>query len=436
MNKIILIAKREIAERFGNRFYRWLMVIGPLLVLGLVYLFLSNTGADKKHWNVLIMDKNEVFDTKLAATKPHNLSFDFINTFLDYDEFAYDDKYQKYDLAISINEKIVSNKHVIISYREHPPENIQRQLVYLVERRLEEIMVEEFTDLSVEKFRDIKQSLTFNLKDTYDPKDESSTTASWVGFVFGSLIILFVFMFGMTILRSVAREKSNRIIEVLLSSVKPRQLLAGKVLGVGFSAILQFAVWIGIIALGLFFFRITVFPDIFGGSFVADTLMQVDNEQEIINQNIFVDLVYRQIHYTNMLVFFVLFFIGGYLFYGSFFAMIGASMGSESDGQQFVIPITLLIFGSILSGYYAIYNPGTLLNEWLSFIPFTSPMNMMIQLANGFSEGTAWKLFVALGVLFISALIMLFMAGRIYKNGLLRFNHRLRFRMLLNWTKK
>lgn len=436
MNKIVLIAKREIAERFGNRFYRWLMVLGPLLVLGLVYLFLSQAESDKKHWNVLIMDKSNVFDTKLAITKPDNLSFSFINTFLDYEEFAYDDLYQKYDLAISINEKIVSNKHVIISYREYPPESIQRQLVYLVERRLEEIMVEEFTDLSVEKFREIKQSLTFNLKDTYDPKNELSTTASWVGFVFGSLIILFVFMFGMTILRSVAREKSNRIVEVLLSTVKPRELLAGKVLGVGFSAIFQFVVWTGIIALGLFLFRLTIFPDIFTGSFVADTFMETENGQEIINQNIFVDLVYRQIHYAIMLVFFVLFFIGGYLFYGSFFAMIGASMGSESDGQQFVIPITLLIFGSILSGYYAIYNPGTLLNEWLSFIPFTSPMNMMIQLANGFSEGTAWKLFVALGVLFISALIMLFMAGRIYKNGLLRFNHRLRFRMLLNWTKK
>src|SRR5690554_7899257 len=129
MNKIILIAKREIAERFNNRFYRWLMVLGPLLVLGLVYLFLSNTSSAKQHWNVLVMDKNEIFSNKLAVTKPDNLSFDFINSFLDYDEFASNAEYQKYDLAISINEKIVSNKHVIISYRVRPPEKVQHQLI-------------------------------------------------------------------------------------------------------------------------------------------------------------------------------------------------------------------------------------------------------------------------------------------------------------------
>jgi len=436
MNKIILIAKREIAERFNNRFYRWLMVLGPLLVLGLVYLFLSNTSSAKQHWNVLVMDKNEIFSNKLAVTKPDNLSFDFINSFLDYDEFASNAEYQKYDLAISINEKIVSNKHVIISYRVRPPEKVQHQLIYLVERRLEEIMVSEFTDLSVEKFRDIKQSLTFNLKDTYDPKNENSTTASWVGFVFGSLIILFVFMFGMTILRSVAREKANRIVEVLLSMVKARQLLAGKILGVGVSAIIQFFVWIAIIAFGLFIFRVTVFPDIFSGSFVADEVVRNQAGQGLTSQSDFVELIYSQIHYMNMLVFFILFFIGGFLFYGSFFAMIGAAMGSESDGQQFVIPITLLIFGAVLSGYYAIYNPGTTLSSWLEFIPFTSPMNMMIRLANGFEDGSAWQLYISLLILFVAALLMLMVAGRIYKNGLLRFNHRLRFKMLLQWSKK
>src|SRR5690554_482539 len=436
MNKIVLIAKREIAERFGNRFYRWLMVLGPLLVLGLVYLFLSRAESDKKHWNVLIMDKSNVFDTKLAITKPDNLSFSFINTFLDYEEFAYDDLYQKYDLAISINEKIVSNKHVIISYREYPPESIQRQLVYLVERRLEEIMVEEFTDLSVEKFREIKQSLTFNLKDTYDPKNELSTTASWVGFVFGSLIILFVFMFGMTILRSVAREKSNRIVEVLLSSVKARQLLTGKVLGIGFSALIQFTAWVVIIGFGLYVFRLTLFPDMFSAGFVADEIAKEGAQNPLSNQSPFVELIYSQIHYTNMLIFFTLFFLGGYLFYGSFFAMIGASMGSESDGQQFVIPITLLLFLAVLSGYYTVYYPGTTLSEWIGFIPFTSPMVMMVELSNGFEDGSAWKLFLSLAILFISAFFMMRIAGRIYKNGILRFNHRLKLNMLLKWTKK
>src|SRR5690554_7402163 len=107
-----------------------------------------------------------------------------------------------------------------------------------------------------------------------------------------------------------------------------------------------------------------------------------------------------------MLIFFTLFFLGGYLFYGSFFAMIGASMGSESDGQQFVIPITLLLFLAVLSGYYTVYYPGTTLSEWIGFIPFTSPMVMMVELSNGFEDGSAWKLFLSLAILFISAFFM------------------------------
>ena len=383
-----------------------------------------------------MMDKKEIFDGKLTSNTPKNLQFDFINAFVDYDEFAKQEKYQDYDISVWINEKIVSNKKVIISYRERPPEKIQRQIIYLVERRMEEIMVRQFTDLSVNKFREIKQSLNFSFKDVYDPKNEKSTTASWVGFSFGTLIILFVFMFGMTILRSVSREKSNRIIEVLLSSVNAKQLLTGKVLGVGFSALVQFAVWAIIVGTGLYLFRLTLFPDMFSAGFVADEVAKTDFSHQLASQSPFVELIYNQIQYMNMLVFFALFFIGGYLFYGSFFAMIGASIGSESDGQQFIIPLTLLLFSAILSGYYVVYYPSTGLSTWLGFIPFTSPMVMMVDLSNGYADGSAWRLILSIIILFGSAFLMLIIAGRIYKNGILRFNHRLKLRMLIKWTKK
>ncbi|WP_123776017.1 ABC transporter permease [Brumimicrobium aurantiacum] len=436
MNKILLIAKREIAERFNNRSFRWLMFLGPLFVLGMVYIFLATTTTNKKEWNVILFDKKEIFDTKITPNPPENLSFFFINAFIDYDEFAHQEKYQKYDISVWINEKIVSNKKVMVTYREKLPEHVKRQIIFLVERRMEEIMVDQFTDLSVEKFREIKQSLNFDFRDAYDPKNEKSNTASWVGFSFGALIILFVFMFGMTILRSVSREKSNRIVEVLLSSVNAKQLLTGKVLGIGFSAIVQFAVWTLIVGAGLAIFRSTVFPDMFSAELVADAVNNVNYSAELATQSPFVDLIFNQIQYTNMLLFFALFFIGAYLFYGAFFAMIGASMGSESDGQQFIIPLSLLLLASILSGYFVVYSPSTTLAMWLSYIPFTSPMVMMIELSNGFEDGNAWQLFLSLAILFISAFLMLILAGRIYKNGLLRFNHRLKLKMLIKWMKK
>ncbi|PHR49820.1 MAG: hypothetical protein COA32_01415 [Fluviicola sp.] len=437
MNKVWLIAKRELAERLRSRSFLGMIILGPLMILGLVYLFLSFDSNKKQTWNVLIMDKNELFEGKLMPNKDPNFNFHFINDFVDYPDFAHQEKFQKFDLTVWINEKVVSNKKVIISYRERPSEAIQRKLVYHVERRLEEIMVEEFTSLSVQKFREIKQPLRFSLKDTYDPKNEKSLTASWVGFTFGAFIVVFILLFGMTILRSVSKEKSNRIVEVLLASVSPRQLLSGKIFGIGLSAILQVVVWSIIIAVGLYLLRISLFPDLLSPEMVANQLTgEITEAQNWSNQSPFVELIYQKIQFSNMLVFFILFFLSGYLFYGAFFAMIGASMGSESDGQQFIIPITLLLFASLAAGYFVVLFPDSSLSTWLGFIPFTSPVVMMVELSNGFDDGEAWRLYLSLFLLLATAMVMLFLAGRIYKNGILQFGHRVRFGMLLKWIKK
>ena len=437
MNKILLIAKREIWERLTTRSYLALMVVGPLIVLGLLYIFLSSTGAKKQSWDVLIMDKNELFENKLNSRKDPLFDVDFINDFVDYDEFADGKEYQGYDLTVWINEKVVTNKNVIISYREKPSELVQRRLVYHVEKRLEEILVKEFTTLSIKEFRAIKQPLQFTLKDAYDPRDKRSETTGWVGFIFGSIIIFFILSFGMTMLRGVAKEKSNRIVEVLLSSVSPRQLLTGKILGIGFSALLQFIIWGVTISAGLWLFRMSFFPDLLDPSMVAKELGSGVNEMnKFAQQSPFVELIYKQIQYTNMLVFFGLFFIAGYLFYSAFFAMIGASVGSESDGQQFVIPIVMLLIIAVVAGYYEIYYPDTVLSEWLGFIPFTAPTVMMVELSYGFADGGAWKLYLSLIILLLSAGLLLLLASRIYRNGILQFGHRVKLPLMLKWLKK
>jgi ABC-2 type transport system permease protein len=413
------------------------MVVGPLIVLGLLYIFLSSTGAKKQSWDVLIMDKNELFENKLNSRKDPLFDVDFINDFVDYDEFADGKEYQGYDLTVWINEKVVTNKNVIISYREKPSELVQRRLVYHVEKRLEEILVKEFTTLSIKEFRAIKQPLQFTLKDAYDPRDKRSDTTGWVGFIFGSIIIFFILSFGMTMLRGVAKEKSNRIVEVLLSSVSPRQLLTGKILGIGFSALLQFIIWGVTISAGLWLFRMSFFPDLLDPSMVAKELGSGVNEMnKFAQQSPFVELIYKQIQYTNMLVFFGLFFIAGYLFYSAFFAMIGASVGSESDGQQFVIPIVMLLIIAVVAGYYEIYYPDTVLSEWLGFIPFTAPTVMMVELSYGFADGGAWKLYLSLIILLLSAGLLLLLASRIYRNGILQFGHRVKLPLMLKWLKK
>ncbi|MDX1651972.1 MAG: ABC transporter permease [Brumimicrobium sp.] len=435
MNKTWLIAKREIRDRITSRSFLGVLIIGPLIVLGLIYIFLSYDSKEKQNWEVLLMDETNLFEGKLSPKKDPYLDFHFINDFVDYDEFANNQTFSKFDLAVWINEKVVSNKHVIIFYREKPSEAIQRRLVYHVERRLEEVMVEEFTGLSVSKFREIKQPLSFSLRDTYDPRNEYSEKAAWVGFTFGAFIVLFLLLFGMTILRSVSREKSNRIVEIMLASVSSNSLLSGKILGIGISAVIQVLSWIILLSTGLILFRMFMFPDMFSPEIVAE---QLNNPGANLTSghSPFVSLIFEQIRFGNMVVFFLLFFFGGYLFYGALFAAVGSSMGSESDGQQFIIPLNLLLLFSLVAGYFAIVYPDSSLTAFFGFLPFTSPVIMMIELANGFEVGESWRLYLALFILFVSGFITLYMAGRIFHNGILRFGHRLKLGLLLKWVKK
>ena len=443
MHKIWIVAQREILEKIKNRSFLLMAIIGPLIVLAFLFLLFNFGGSEKKHWKVLVMDKYSLFDSKMMPKPDPRFSFDFINEFIDYHEFAELEEFQQYDMTVWVNEKVFTNKTMIVSYRERPSESLKRRLIYHLERRMDEIMVGQFTDLTVGKFREIKQPLNVNFKNTYDPKGEETRLAGWVGYFFGAFILVFVFLFGMTILRGVSREKTNRVVELLLAAVSPKELLTGKILGIGVTALFQFLIWVVLITGGLMLFRSYFFPDVFDPSLIANQMSEnVANQMadefnlSLVAYNDFVDLVYRQIQFSTMVLFFILFFIGGYLFYGGFFAMLGSSMGSESDGQQYLIPISLLLVLAILSGYFAVYYPNHTLTSVALFVPFSTPVVAMVKLGIGFESGEAWQFYFSLFTLFIFGVLVLSLAGRVYKNGILQFGHRLRLNLLLKWIKK
>jgi ABC-2 type transport system permease protein len=137
-----------------------------------------------------------------------------------------------------------------------------------------------------------------------------------------------------------------------------------------------------------------------------------------------------------MTSYFLLFFVVGYLFYGAFFAAVGATSGSESDGQQFVLPIIFLLFFALYAGYYSMQNPESSLATFFHYLPFTSPVVVMVKLAQGYEPGHIYELFLSLLILVISAIITLLIAGRLYKNGILQYGHRVKMQMLWRWMKK
>ena len=435
MRKSWLLAKREIRERIGSRSFLFMSIFGPLTILFLGYLLFTYGGEGKQHWNVLIADPTGIMDNKILAKEDGMLTYSFADGYIEMEEFRDAQQFKSFDAMVEINEKVLSNKTAFVFFREDPSVRMQTHLQFQIERRIEEIMIKHFTKLSVKDFRKIKQPLNVAFRNVYDPLDESSDMRAWAGFFFGCIIFVFIFLFGMTVLRSISTEKSNRIIEVLLASVNPRQLLAGKIIGIGVSAFVQFAIWAGIIGIGMYVMRLYVFPDLFDAS-NFEMLQEESSASSMLEYNEYLSLVFERLQFGNLLFFFSLFFVGGYLFYAALFSAIGASSGSESDGQQFVIPVILLLGTSVLAGYYTILNPESQLSGWLHYLPFTSPVTVMVQLTLGYEPGEGYQIWLALFILLASAFLLLFVAGRIYKNGILQFGHRLRLSLLFKWFKR
>lgn len=444
MQNTWIISMRELKERLRSNSFWAMAIIGPILVLVVTYLLFALGGKHKTHWNILVTDPSGIMQNKMMASEDASVSYSFADNYLEIEDFAKGNRFQKFDAMLEVNEKVITNKVAFLFYREKPSTKMETKIQYQFEKRLEEIMVGQFTELSIADFRKIKQPIQVGFRNVYDPKDEASDLSGWVGLFFGGVILLFIFLFGMTILRSISKEKSNRIVEVLLASVKPRQLMLGKITGIGLSAIIQFILWVILIGVGLYFMRANLFPDLLDASKMDVVQMTEAMRNQTLQQqmmsareyNDFVDLVFERINYGSMLTYFMLFFIAGYLFYGTFFAALGAVSGSESDGQQFVIPLIFLLILALYGGYYAMENPASELTTWFSFIPFTAPAVCMVKLSQGYPEGQGYLLIVSFFILLLSSVLVLSIATRLYKNGILQFGHRLGIRQLIKWSSK
>ncbi len=438
-----IIAMREWKERVGSRSFLLFSILGPLTVLTVMYILFAYGGKTAMKWNVLVVDPAGIMENKMSAREDVNIKYAFADNYIEIEEFADAKKYQNFDAMVEVNEKVLANKVGFVFYRQVPSKALEKKVHYQVERRLEEVLVKRFTELSLIDFRKIKQPIQLSFRNAYDPEDKGADKRAWVGLFFGVVIFIFIALFAMTLLRSISREKSNRIVEVLLASVRPIELMMGKIIGVGLSAILQCSIWIVVIALGLSVMKNSLFPDYMSQNIdeMGNVISNEDGQSSFMKDgsayeyNEFVDLVFERVQFGPMLTVFILCFLGGYIFYSSIFSAVGSALGSESDGQQFVIPLVLLLCFGVFAGYYAMANPQAPLTQWLYYLPFTSPAVVLVKFAQGFNPGEGYSLLLVALILIVSSLVLFYLAGRIYKNGILQFGHRLKLRHFFKWSK-
>ena len=246
------------------------------------------------------------------------------------------------------------------------------------------------------------------------------------------LIYMFVLSYGGMVMQGVCEEKANRIMEIMVSSVKPFQLMMGKIIGVALVGIIQFAIWsvligIGMTIIGLFTGQQ---PDVAQtaelNQFMSSDIPMPNSPASEIMQ------IMQGINFGEILTMFVLYFLGGYLLFASFFAAIGASINEQSDSSQFMTPIVIIMIFSLYAGMFSINNPDGPLAMWCSLIPITSPIVMMVRLPFGVP---AWQLILSLVLLYATAIGVVALSAKIYRVGILMYGKKPTFKEMMKWIK-
>jgi ABC-2 type transport system permease protein len=254
-----------------------------------------------------------------------------------------------------------------------------------------------------------------------------------VGAIAGYMLMMFVMIYGTSVMRSVIEEKTSRIIEVIISSVKPFQLMMGKIIGIGLVGLTQFLVWIiltgVLIVIMMFAFNIDMAsPD--NVAQMSTDLAQIDAKSTMSDafNNIW------GLPWLQLIVSFLFYFLGGYFLYSSLYAAIGAAVDSETDTQQFLMPVMLpLMLGFYVTQMSVMTNPEGSAIFWLSMIPFTSPVSMLVRISMGSVE--LWEVLLSMSLLVITFIGTTWLAGKIYRTGILMYGKKASWKEMFKWLK-
>jgi len=271
-----------------------------------------------------------------------------------------------------------------------------------------------------------------------DEKGNEKETFSQVQFMLGMflalLVYLFIIFFGGQVMQGVSEEKTNRIIEVIISSVKPFQLMMGKIIGVSLVALTQFVLWIlltGVLYVGFSAFVGLSNPEILSqGTLMSQEITSSDIVNNENVQNIL--QIVHSIDFGTIIVSFLVFFILGYLLYATLYAAIGSLVDNNTDSQQFTLPVTVPLMVAIISSFYIVNNPDGALSVWLSMIPFTSPISMMVRIPFGVP---IWQIVVSVLLLAATFVLMTWLAAKIYRTGILMYGKKLSYKEIFKWLK-
>ncbi len=424
MHKIGLIISREYLTRVRKKSFIIMTIIGPVLFAALIILPTWLASQDGEQKVIEVLDDSGNFTGKFQDTE--SLVFEYITGDLDAakERVPNDNTFGLlYIPAIDIDQPTGISLYTL----SNPSIVMVKTIERTITNEVEEIKLTK-SGIDKETLASLKADITvdtISLSTTGEEKASSSGAASIAGYVSSFLIYFFIFYYGAQIMRGVIEEKTNRILEVIISSVRPMQLMLGKIIGVAAVGLTQFVLWVM-----LTFAISSLVAATFGIDASASPQMSAQAQDVPMEEidNIMSSLT--SLNFPLIIGVFLFYFLGGYLMYGALFAAVGSAVDSDADSQQFMFPITIpLIFSIVVLGA-VLKDPDGSLAFWMSMIPLTSPVVMMMRTPFGVPE---WQLALSMVLLIGGFLFTSWVAGRIYRVGILMHGTKVNYKTLAKW---
>jgi ABC-2 type transport system permease protein len=445
MNALGLIIRREYTTRVRKKSFIILTLLMPLLMVALTFIPLwLSTLNDSGVKNIAVIDNTGIYAPLLRSTETYQF-----HVMEEVAEQEQESRLGKELFAIlqitgDLNE---DPRAVSLTSEKQTPQELQSMIVNILNEKVTQQRLDALSQSNnvdgeaISMVRSIVESgsnislRTMRQGDDGSVSESSTEVATIIGMVFTILIYMFILMYGNMVMQAVLEEKKTRIVEVMVSSVKPVNLLIGKIVGIGLVGITQLVIW-GILAGGLFSLL----------SFLVASPEQVASMSEGMNgmsgmsgmgnvggeemEGIMSAIL--SINWLELGLFFIIFFIGGYILYASIFAMFASAVDSEEDTSQFLTPVTLIIMFAFFAGFYSVSNPDGPLAFWASLIPFSSPIVMMVRIPFGIP---LWEKLLSIALLYGTFILISIFAAKIYRVGILMYGKKPSLREMIKWTR-
>jgi ABC-2 type transport system permease protein len=442
MSKTWLIIKREYLTRVRKKSFIIMSLLGPLLLAGVVIFSFWLNIKESDNQKIIVVDDNYpmfqgIDDTKYIDFEVQNISLDKALALLDVSD---------YTGVLYIPSNILNGHIAQLHFKKTPSVNIQRAIEQKCQQIIEMEKLEDF-NIRESDYKRVKSPFYIQtLKFDGVNSTESDVLPAMVGWVFGIIIFMAVYLYSVQVMRGVIEEKTNRIVEVIISTVKPTQLLMGKIIGVGAVGLTQFVIWAFLSATGITIGQSVIMSQVY----TTENVLSAENmtpavQQQMLEENklnfsefskddnIFNSI--SRINFPLMLGLFIFYFIGGYLLYASMMAAVGSGADNDTDTQQFILPITFPLMLAYIVSISMFSNPESDIIVWMSIIPFTSPIIMIMRVAFGIESGDLWQVYLSMALLVATIALTVWASSKIYRIGILMYGKKLNYRDLIKWIK-